>query len=250
MTIFGSGDSGRRRRTQGQRRLRAARRVQVRALRRNLLRLGAVLVVYNAVVVALWRHRPAVTFAAGLVDGLLVMFCVWLINTRTYNLTMGTWAEEWTSDLFGKQKGWRIADNLPVDGYDIDHIVIAPGGVLAVESKYYGPTPIGRPDGHEDHIERHLKTAKNRAGRAARLLAEMPDGHRTSVTPVLMLWGVGTPEDLSVECRGGVWLVSGNEPDDLIKRFGGSRVDAARAARMEQSLRAWATQADRELASA
>lgn len=239
---------GRRRRTGGQQRLRAARWAQICELRNPLAQIAAGLIAYNVLALVVWPHRPAATFTAGALDGSVGMLIVWLINTRTYNLTMGAWAEAWTSELLRKQTSWRVVDGLPMDGYDIDHIAFTPSEVFAVESKYYGPSGIGPRDRTDSRLDKDIATAKRRARSAALLLGSPAVGLPSNVTAMLVLWGVGTPPHLITAWRSGVWVVRGNEPGPFIENFT-SQTPSERASVVSAAagLEAWArTAGDRD----
>lgn len=69
--------------------------------------------------------------------------CVWVIATLLrlgdggQNLRIGAAAERFTAEELRKLgPGWQVVDAVEFDGFDVDHVAIGPGGVLAVESKW------------------------------------------------------------------------------------------------------------------
>jgi hypothetical protein len=163
---------------------------------------------------AVWSRHPLAWWAVGVLDGTFFMAIAWLISGRTHNLTMGAWAEDWSAELLGKQPHCERVDGIPMDGYDIDHLVLAPAGAFAVESKYYGPAAVGGT--HAARLDQHIETARHRARGAALLLQSKNVGHAMPVVPVLILWGVGTPDGMPAYTHDGVRVISGNNPGDLV----------------------------------
>jgi hypothetical protein len=42
------------------------------------------------------------------------------------------------------QDGWRVFHDVPAHGFNIDHVAIGPGGILAIETKTFGKLPNGK----------------------------------------------------------------------------------------------------------
>lgn len=172
-----------------------------------------VLVGVEAGVIVVSRGSRLSWLAVGILTGVFGMAVGWLVNARTHNLTMGAWAETWTTELLRRQRGWLVIDDLAMTGYNIDHVAIAPSAVLVVETKYYGPTQSAWPPvWHASNVAQ----ATRNAGIVARLLrSELPTG--TPVLPVLMLWGVGVPSDLTFHRDGEAWVVAGSEASEFLQ---------------------------------
>lgn len=60
----------------------------------------------------------------------------------TYHLEMGAEAEAWTSRALKKASGpgWHIVDGVSFAYHDVDHVLVGPGGVYAIETKYTDST--------------------------------------------------------------------------------------------------------------
>jgi nuclease-like protein len=54
--------------------------------------------------------------------------------------TMGAIAEQWTASELRplRRAGWRIINHVALQKWDIDHVLVGPGGVIAVETKWSG----------------------------------------------------------------------------------------------------------------
>jgi len=83
-------------------------------------------------------------FCAGLVvAGDLGAVAFWVAQaTGTASTMMGDLAEQWTASELRKlrRRGWRVLNHVMLKQRDIDHVLIGPGGVYAVETKW-GPDP-------------------------------------------------------------------------------------------------------------
>ena len=134
----------------------------------------------------------------------------------------GRLAEQWTLDGLRKVRGWRIVDNVPFEREDVDHVVVAPSGVLAVETQYR---------------DSQVETARHRrdlaaARRAARKIALFLQAEKlrdiTTVVPVLVVWGPGAPslpEGHRVD--GDVHVVDGDHPELWMHLFNAPRLSVA-----------------------
>ncbi|MEM8620284.1 MAG: nuclease-related domain-containing protein [Actinomycetota bacterium] len=119
----------------------------LRAERRRLIgwRYIPAVVIYCAfcslVIVYLARvSNPEVVWMfVGFAGGVSLLFLHVATDTvsvsRIESAAVGEWS---TSSEVRKlsRKGWKIIDNMPMDGFDIDHIAIGPGGVIALETKW------------------------------------------------------------------------------------------------------------------
>ncbi len=61
------------------------------------------------------------------------------------SIGMGVSAEQWTSQELrrfarrerkAEAESWFVLDHVPMSGFDIDHVLIGPGGVVALETKW------------------------------------------------------------------------------------------------------------------
>lgn len=78
-------------------------------------------------------------FAAGAGVGLAPFF-LWtsLRSDEAERLDRAAFAEEWVEDELAKLEsdGWKAHHNVSFDKVDVDHVVIGPGGVVVVETKW------------------------------------------------------------------------------------------------------------------
>jgi hypothetical protein len=132
-------------------------------------------------VVQAWVLGPVVVIAA-----------FWALRPQldgTYLLQSGIEAESWTSrDLRkGLGKGWHVIDWISFgDQGDVDHVVIGPSGVFAVESKYTDSTldsRVGR-----KVLERWIEQSHDGA-RRVRLLLKHHYGQEVEVSALVVVSG-------------------------------------------------------------
>ena len=107
--------------------------------------------------------------------------------TGTGQVMMGDLAEQWTaSDLRRlRARGWRLVNGVRL-GVEIDHVLIGPGGMIAVESKWSGSswaTSIGRA-----RVVSAVEQVR-RGARQLRLLSELRRCGIEHVGSVVVLWG-------------------------------------------------------------
>jgi nuclease-like protein len=116
------------------------------------------------------------------------MFSVMLNLSGAPRYDMGAGAERWTSkELRRFGRPWRVIDGVEFENSDIDHVLIGPGGIFAVETKWSGyecDLDGGiLPLGIEYGIQQTIASA-----RKARLLLLSKKVH-VEVQPILMVWG-------------------------------------------------------------
>jgi hypothetical protein len=86
-------------------------------------------------------------YERGFFDGALTMaylagIClVFLMHDNSFGRLGGAWAEEATRDELkrAERRGyvWETVNGVALDGYDIDHVVFSPAGVLVIDSKWH-----------------------------------------------------------------------------------------------------------------
>lgn len=101
---------------------------------------------------------------------------------------MGELAEQWTASELRKlqQRGWRVVNHFGLGPGDIDHVVIGPGGVFVIETKW-SASPWADPD----HRAR-LAAAVERANASVRQLKLWHDYKQLRLPdprPVVLIWG-------------------------------------------------------------
>lgn len=168
------------------------RSAQHQFVRRNWRLLGALTGLTLAIGFASLLAVPAGNirsfFAGVVVAGTVatVMFFI-VLSTGTAGPIMGDIAEQWTAQELRKlPAGWRLVNHVFLRRIpDIDHVVIGPGGIFAVETKWSGD-PWRLPS------DERLKDAVRVAGGHARILnlwSELRRASQCEVIPLLVLWG-------------------------------------------------------------
>jgi Nuclease-related domain len=126
--------------------------------------------------------------AGGLLVAIIATLWAHVVRaTGTGQVMMGDLAEQWTaSDLRRlRAQGWRLVNGVRL-GVEIDHVLIGPGGTIAVESKWSGSswaTSIGRA---------RVVSAIEQVRRGARQLRLLNDLRRCGIEQVgtvVVLWG-------------------------------------------------------------
>jgi hypothetical protein len=165
-------------------------------------RYGGFLVVWFsgiAAVAALMLALDGSPFVAGLFVGILLgallLFAhVLFVALGLGHRSMGADAEQWTAEELGKlDHRWTVFHDVPLSRSNIDHVVIGPGRVYAIETKWTARTDT----------ERFLKGAAWQAAQQAKdLAAELRErGVGREVLPILVVWGPGTSERLGDKPR-------------------------------------------------
>lgn len=130
-------------------------------------------------------------FASGFVVG---AFTVGVLSVVSYGFAvqgfvqrdMGGTAEQWTTDALRKlpRRSWAVVDDITFEKGNVDHVVVGPGRLYAVETKWMsGSGPEG------SWARRAAAQAEENASRIGRLLRS--SGLEREVVPVLVVWGRG-----------------------------------------------------------
>jgi len=128
-------------------------------------------------------------------------------HAGTTHLLLGRDGERWTAEELRRLGGdWQVFHQLPLQYGNVDHVAIGPAGVFAFETKLRTDTwDLRRPD---DWTRAAAKQALENARKVRLLLSSVHIGVRTSVTPVLVLWGDVVGDAAEVE---GVTVIRGND---------------------------------------
>lgn len=146
----------------------------------------------------------ALAFGGGLVVGLSLGGVALLLADLgiTKRLT-GAEAERWSSSQLHKLSSrWRIINDVPTDFGNIDHVVVGPGVVLAVETKVMDDSPW-----LEDSLER-ASSQVTRGAERLRLILRTMGVEDVTVVPCVLRWGVGVGSTEAVTHRGRVRVLS------------------------------------------
>jgi hypothetical protein len=202
--------------------------------RRNV---GQILLVVAAcVAVIVYFNRG---FLGGLITGSLVMFFVllvawsYLVNGDGERWLYGAWAEDWTREALRAavkdRLAWSVLDFMPLQGGDIDHILIAPGGVIAIETKYFGRASRAA------YIADHAHQAARSALRLGGVLRSVKH-QSVAVRPLLVVWGPGAVALTDLKEVDGVTVVRGSALPDVLKTFATGRLAEDHAATLAEAL--------------
>lgn len=170
-----------------------------RVVRKHWWRLGLMALAIGGLGFGTWLVAPR--FAVPL-WGVLPAMCLCVVGAAwdqlagTYHLVCGRDAERWTSRELRKRspRGWHVVDWIPFGDRDVDHVLVGPGGVYAVETKYtdsYTDLRLGR--GQRDAEDWASQAQRNARSVRLRLGA---DGIEVDVSPLVVVWGAdvsGTP---------------------------------------------------------
>jgi hypothetical protein len=134
-------------------------------------------------------------------------------------------ARQWSLDGLGTVRGWRIIDNVPFTHGDVDHVVVAPAAVLAVQTTVRGREfrdPQVEGAGHRSDL-----AAAHRAARAVGAILHkhaLPE----AVVPVLAVRGPGAPElPDGHRLDGDVHVVDSEHPERWMHLFDTARLPVA-----------------------
>jgi hypothetical protein len=184
-------------------------------------------------------------FAQGLTIGVIgavfvSTFVVFFLVVTGSALTLaGAWAEDFVSDELKKavRRGhvWGFVNNIEFGASDIDHVIVAPGAVVAIETKAH-VVKINRDRAQAD-LQQALRTAKKAASLLRSQDIEMP----SEVVPVLAVWGKGVVDSLPVEGRvvSGVHVVHVSDLSHWLARFKTGRIAEDNAHQLLKRLRAF-----------
>lgn len=200
-----------------------------RKLRRDLrsfvrLNWRAVLVAAGIVAAVIaFEHLFAHGWTEGFIDGLLVaamvagLGLVFLLSAGGAMLLGGAWGEDATKEALkaAQKKGhiWGAVHNIELGKADIDHVVVAPSGVYALETKWR----------FVDHTPAVLAEFAQQASRNARKTASVLRSQTVTtphdVVPLVVVWSKGQhglPDDgLLVD---GVLVVAGSDLSRWLSR--------------------------------
>lgn len=205
-------------------------------------------VVMGAVIGWLWPDWAVPGWALPVIVWVLAFGAAQSSFDGTYHLEMGELAEKWTSQELKKlsRAGGRHFDHVLFDRFDVDHVLVYPSGVFAIETKYTDREvdlegSSTRPllnDWRDcalkqtDKIRSFLKTSK-------RFVVD--------ITPIVVVWGPrieGTSKVVD-----GVLIVRGRALADTIERLGTMpKLDLAKQTAIEEALEAFIEARDSYLA--
>jgi hypothetical protein len=163
-----------------------------------------------------------VVLSAAMVTALVVL------ASGTAPLMMGELAEQWTAQELRplKEHGWKLINHFVLGLGDYDHVLVGPGGVVLVETKW-GGTPWD-----VDARDRVFQFALEQAGRNAKQLglwSGVAKHGRLQVEPVLAVWGPAgrlLREGPARRHGSGVVVLPGDRLEDWMLRRERDQLDA------------------------
>lgn len=140
-------------------------------------------------------------FVAGVVAGSVIWALLLIAQgwTGTGGRNMGAEAEGWTSsELRRLRRGlrkdlgeaWYLVDHIPLANWDVDHVLIGPRGVFALETKWSADGWMS--DWSRGRLPEIARAARVDARKIEAILRAEPYHLHLAVVPVVVLWPNGT----------------------------------------------------------
>lgn len=213
-------------RTSIRERHRAAARAQWRPL--ALLAAGLLVVVAVASFFATGPVQQGALLGGGTVLTCCMLVAFVVLTSGTAPLIMGEWAEQWTAQELRplSKHGWKLVNHFGLGRGDHDHVVVGPGGVVLVETKW-GGTPWDV-DAKQVTFGRALEQTARNAKQLA-LWHEVARHGRPRVEAVLVVWGPAARQLRDLPPRrheSGVVVMCGDQLEDWMLRRGRGRLSA------------------------
>ena len=191
-------------------------------LRRNAHRLAFAVLIASAlnagVCLLLWLLLPqSVPFVLeGLIIVELGFLWLWLIvHDGELHRRLGIMGETWSKDelTWLTKRGWSLFNNVSFEHFDVDHVLIGPGGVFAFETKLSTLSDA----------QNYTAPAAHQSVANAKKITRLLRSYRVDVhtIPVLLLWGPGY-RDLEPETFHDVTVVLGNDARSWIRTLEGA----------------------------
>lgn len=164
--------------------------------------------------------------AGALVGGAAVWFLGLLgAHSGATNKRVGADAEEFTAQELQKLKKHVCIHGLEFDGRDVDHTLIGPSGVFALETKWTS-VPLSL-DVADERTAKFLDRAWWAAGRI-RALVRLAGEVEVDVRPALVLWGPGIPDLATGHSQiNGVQVLIGRSADQWRALFEAAKLDSS-----------------------
>ncbi len=201
--------------------VRERHRVLIRAQWRPLAGLGlAVLALFGVSAVLVdGPLQRGVILGSGLTLTACMIAALVVLLSGTAPLMMGEMAEQWTAQELRplSAHGWRLVNHFGLGRGDQDHVMVGPGGIVLVETKW-GGTPWD-----VDAEDRFFRSALKQTARNARQLAlwhGVAKHGRPEVQPVLAVWGPAARTLRELPARrhsSGVVVMSGNRLQEWMR---------------------------------
>lgn len=150
----------------------------------------------------------------------------------------GTYGEAYTQKEIEKAlklgRVWGAVHNIELGSLDIDHLVLSPGGVLVLETKWRFKGADRR------WLAAAVGQAESSARKARSVLRSEDVGHVSEVRPVLVVWGGGRRELAASQVVSGVDVVRGDALLPWLEQCGRGRLAEDHAEELLRRLTAFA----------
>jgi Nuclease-related domain len=172
-----------------------------------------------------WR-----AYIYGFVTATVLATLAWVIHvlSGSHSYSMGKLGEEATAEAVAgwrqRRNGWRLINGIYLAGHgDIDHILVGPGGVFVIESKWttkHCRIEHGEIVGLMGRVP--IAQATDGALKVEKLLRYGSQRFEVEVKPVVVIWGSGglILEDGSIEVDG-VLVCEGRREKDWVRQLAG-----------------------------
>lgn len=131
-------------------------------------------------------------------------------------LLAGSYGEAYTQEELDRAikagRVWSVVHNIELVTMDIDHLVLSPAGVLALETKWRFK------GAHRQWLGVAVEQADATARKARSVLRSRDIGHVTQVRPVLVVWGGGRRDLPDAQVVSGVDVVRVDALADWLRR--------------------------------
>jgi hypothetical protein len=186
----------------------------------------------------------APAWMSGFIAGFFLVFVLavagfaFLLNGDATYLVVGAMGEAHTNEELAEavKRGvvWSVVPNVEVGKRDVDHLVLAPGGVLSLDTKW-------RIRGAD---AKWLSSAAGKATDAARLASSVLRSkgvdYTTQVTPVVVVWGGARRELPDHQVVAGVDIVRGDHLLQWLQPYSRGRLAQDHAEGLHTRLEAFA----------
>jgi hypothetical protein len=185
------------------------------------------------------------TFLIGFVAASVLACLAWMIHVRTgaHGWTLDRLGEEATAEAVSGRKqrrtGWRLINGLYLAGHgNIDHVLVGPGGIFAIESKWTSSQCRIEHGSIVGTLGRDpVSQAQNGARKVEGILRHGPQRFGVTVQPVVVLWGPGGLKlDQGWTTVDGVLICEGRRQKSWLRQLEGSVLDQATVGQVEGAL--------------
>jgi len=130
----------------------------------------------------------------GFVAGAVAASAFWLaarLRPRAPRADADVTPDTLSRELLDAVPEWLAVHDLPVDGRSVDHVVVTPLAVLAVQTAWWGRASEAD---HARRREQAVEQARRDARAVKTLLASRAVGFDLPVWPVVLTWGPGAED--------------------------------------------------------